>query len=140
VKIPAPFTGFLGTRRQFNDFVVLDHEVLPESWGALANACRGLKLCALEGTLSSAIVLLALSLIVGFALRRLSWRATALSSVALAVLAAVVLQQHGFGVLPGIAIIVVCLVLHQSSYLAAMWFADLRSRRSVQKQASDDPG
>jgi hypothetical protein len=84
--------------------------------------------------MSSAIVLFALSLIVGSALRRFSWRAIALSSVALAVLAAVVLQQNGFGALPGIAIIVACLAIHQAAYLAGMWL------RGNSEQTSQDPG
>jgi hypothetical protein len=87
--------------------------------------------------MSSAILLFALSLIVGFALRRFSWRAIALSSVALAVLAAVVLQQHGFGALPGIAIIVACLAIKQRIWLECGLSP---ARRLIQKQARYDPG
>ena len=84
--------------------------------------------------MSSVIVLLALSLMIGFALGRFSWRAIALSSLALAVLAAVVLHRQG--PLAGIAIIVVCLTINQTAYLAGVWFVD---RRLVQKQADKPP-
>jgi hypothetical protein len=87
--------------------------------------------------MSSVIVLLALSLMIGFALGRFSWRAIALSSLALAVLAAIVLHRQEFGPLAGIAIIVTCLTINQAAYLAGVWFAD---RRSVQKQADNYPG
>jgi hypothetical protein len=56
--------------------------------------------------MSSVIALLALSLMSGFALGRFSWRAIALSSLALAVLVAAVIHRQGFGPLSGIAIIV----------------------------------
>ena len=86
--------------------------------------------------MSSVIVLLALSLMIGFALGRFSWRAIALSSLALAMLAAMVLHRQGFGPLAGIAIIVVCLTINQTAYLAGVWFVD---RRLVQKQADKPP-
>ena len=84
--------------------------------------------------MSSVIVLFALSLLIGFALGRLSWRAIAASSLALAVVAAVVLHRQGFGPLAGVAIIVACLTINQTAYLAGVWFVD---RRSVQKQADN---
>jgi hypothetical protein len=54
----------------------------------------------------------------------------------LAVVAAAVLHLQGFGPLAGIAIIVACLTINQSAYLAGVWFLD---RRSVQKQANNYP-
>jgi hypothetical protein len=82
--------------------------------------------------------LFAVSLMVGLALGRFSWRAIAISSAALAVLAAAVLQRHGFEIVPGIAIIVACLAIHQLAYLAGVWFighGDL-----VEKHAHRYPG
>jgi hypothetical protein len=87
--------------------------------------------------MSSVIVLLALSLMIGFTLGRFSWRAIALSSLALAVLASVILHRQEFGPLAGIAIIVACLTINQTAYLAGVWFV---YRRSVQKQADSHPG
>jgi hypothetical protein len=89
--------------------------------------------------MSSVIVLFALSLTIGFALGRFSWRAIALSGLTLAVLAAVVLQRQGFGPLAGIAIIVACLTINQVAYLAGIWFVDCRSGSLVQKQADNCP-
>jgi hypothetical protein len=79
--------------------------------------------------MTAMIVLLALSALIGFALGRFSWRAIALSSLALAVLASAVLHRQGFGPLAGIAIIVACLTINQMAYLAGIWFVD-RHRRS----------
>ena len=76
--------------------------------------------------MTAVIVLLALSTLIGFALGRFSWRVIALSSLALAVLAAVVLHGQGFGPLAGIAIIVGGLTLHQLAY-----FVSLLSRGSA---------
>ena len=70
--------------------------------------------------MSSAIILFALSLLVGFALGRFSWRAIAASSLALAVVAAVVLHREGFGALAGIATIVACLTLNQLAYFVSL--------------------
>jgi hypothetical protein len=86
--------------------------------------------------MTAVIVLLALGALIGFALGRFSWRAIALSSLALAVLASVVLHRQGIGPLAGIAIIVACLTINQTAYLAGVWFVD---RRSVQKQADNHP-
>jgi hypothetical protein len=90
--------------------------------------------------MSSVIVLFAMSLMIGFAFGRFSWRAIALSSLALAVLAAVVLQRQGFGPLAGIAIIVASLTINQAAYFAGIWFVDSRSGSLVQKQADKYPG
>jgi hypothetical protein len=70
--------------------------------------------------MSSAIILFALSALVGYALGRLSWRAIAASSLALAVVAAVVLHREGFGALIGIATIVACLTLNQLAYFVGL--------------------
>jgi hypothetical protein len=87
--------------------------------------------------MSSVIVLFGLSLMIGLALGRFSWRAIAASSLAVAVVAAVVLHQQGFGPLAGIAIIVACLTINQTAYLAGVWFV---GRGSVHKQADNHPG
>jgi hypothetical protein len=76
------------------------------------------------GPMSSVIVLFVLSLVIGLALGRFSWRAIAASSLALAVVAAVALHRQGFGPLAGIAIIVACLTINQAAYLAGIWFVD----------------
>ena len=55
-----------------------------------------------------------LGLVAGFFF---SWIAILVSGSVLAVLSATVLQHEGFGFLPGIAIIVVCLSLNQIAYL-----------------------
>jgi hypothetical protein len=70
--------------------------------------------------MSSAIILFALSLLVGFALGRFSWRAIAVSSLALAVVAAVILHREGFGPLAGIAIVTACLTLNQLAYFVSL--------------------
>ena len=70
--------------------------------------------------MSSAIIMIALSLLVGFALRRFSWRAIATSSMALAVVAALVLHREGSGGLAGIATIVACLTLNQLAYFISL--------------------
>jgi hypothetical protein len=89
--------------------------------------------------MTAVIVLLALGALIGFALGRFSWRAVALSSLALAVLASVVLHRQGFGPLAGIAIIVACLTINQTAYLVSLWFVDRRSGILVQKQANNYP-
>jgi hypothetical protein len=86
----------------------------------------------------SSAILFAVSLIAGFALERFSWRALAMSSAALGVLAAAVLQRQGLEPLPGIVIVVACLVIHQAAYLLArVWFV---GHKSVQKHARHYPG
>jgi hypothetical protein len=92
------------------------------------------------GTMNSMIVLFALSLMIGVALGRFSWRAIALSSLALALVASVVLHHQEFGPLAGIAIIVACLTINQTAYLAGVWFVDRRWARLVQKKADNYPG
>jgi hypothetical protein len=82
--------------------------------------------------------LFATSLIVGFALGRFSWRAIAISSAALAALAAAALQRHGFEMLPGIAAIAACLAIHQVAYLARTWFVDHSSEALVPAVAGAD--
>jgi hypothetical protein len=88
----------------------------------------------------SSAILFAVSPIAGFVLGRFSWHAIVISSAALAVLAAAVLQQHGFAILPGIAIIVACLVIHQVPYLARVWFIDHSRGAPVQNHARHHPG
>ena len=87
------------------------------------------------GPMSTALILLALSAVIGLALGMLfSFPAIVASSVAIAVLSSAVLQIQGFGAIPGIAIVVACLVVNQMAYLAA----SLRPRLS-QEQAHKKP-
>jgi hypothetical protein len=72
-----------------------------------------------------------LGVAIGFTLARFTWRAIALSSPALAVLATVVLHRQGFGPLAGIAIIVACLTINQVAYLAGVSFVDRRSKNLI---------
>jgi hypothetical protein len=81
--------------------------------------------------MGAALILLTLSALIGFGLGRFSWRAIATASVVLALLSAFVLQMQGFGTLPGIAIIVVCLTVSQAAYLV---------RRSIQRRTKKDLG
>ena len=90
--------------------------------------------------MTAVMVLLALSLMLGFALGHFSWRAIAASSLVLAVVAAVVLHLQEFGPLAGIVIIVACLTINQTAYLASIWFVDRRSGSLLQKQADNYPG
>jgi hypothetical protein len=63
-------------------------------------------------------VLLAVSAIGGLVLGfYLSWMAILASGLVLAIVSATLLQMEGFGFLPGIAIIVVCLTVNQIAYL-----------------------
>jgi hypothetical protein len=88
--------------------------------------------------MTAVIVLVALSALVGFALgTSFSWLAIAASSIGIAVLSSAILQIQGFGVLPGIAIVVACLAVNQMAYLAG---ALGRSSGLFQKPADDEPG
>ena len=88
--------------------------------------------------MTALIVLLALSALIGFAIgTSFSWLAIAASSAGIAVLSSAILQIHGFGALPGIAIVVSCLTVNQMAYLAG---AFLRSKGLSQKQADKEPG
>jgi hypothetical protein len=83
--------------------------------------------------MSAAIILLALSALIGFALgTSFSWVAILISSALLAVLSSAVLQIQGFGALPGIAIVAGCLTVNQAAYLAGALLARHRS-------ADDEP-
>ena len=87
--------------------------------------------------MSAALILLALSAVIGLALGMLfSWPAIAASSVGIAVLSSAILQLQSVGALPGIAIVVACLVVSQMGYLAA---ASLREDRLFQAQAHKEP-
>ena len=70
----------------------------------------------------SALILLALSALIGFALgTSFSWLAIAAAGVGLAVLSSAVLQIQGFGALPGTAIVFACLSVNQMAYLAGVF-------------------
>jgi len=69
-----------------------------------------------------ALILLALSALIGFALgTSFSWLAIAACSIGLAVLSSAILQIQGFGALPGTAIVVACLTVNQMAYLAGVF-------------------
>jgi hypothetical protein len=90
--------------------------------------------------MNAVFVLLMLSAIVGFALGfRFSWIAILISGLILAFLSATVLQNEGFGFLPGIAIIVICLAVNQVFYLIGGMTRGPKS--PVPKtRLDDDPG
>jgi hypothetical protein len=83
----------------------------------------------------STIVLFAFSLLIGFAFGRFSWHAIAISGLALAVLAAVVLHGQGFGPFAGIAIIVACLTLNQLAYFVSLLSrgSERAARQSIER-------
>ena len=79
----------------------------------------------------AALILLALSAVIGFALgTRFSWLAIAASSVGLAIISAAVLQIIGFGALSGIAIIVACLTVTQLAYVTVLVLANRHSQEA----------
>ena len=82
------------------------------------------------------IVLLTLSALIGFALgASFSWPAIATFSAGIAVLSSTILHIQGFGALPGIAMVVACLIVSQMAYLAAF----LRPGRLLEEQADKEP-
>jgi hypothetical protein len=88
--------------------------------------------------MSAVIVLLALSALLPFALATsFPWLAIAAASIGIAVLSSAMLQIQGFGVLPGIAIVISCLTISQMAYLAG---ALERSGGLFQEQADKEPG
>ena len=88
--------------------------------------------------MSALVVLLALSVLIGFALgKSFSWVAIAVSSAGIAVLSSAILQTQGFGALPGIALVVACLTVNQMAYLASVFG---RSSGLFKKQADKEPG
>jgi hypothetical protein len=69
--------------------------------------------------MNAILFLLAVDTLAGLALGLyFSWLAIVASGIALAVLAAAVLEREGHGALAGIAIIVACLRVNQIAYLA----------------------
>lgn len=87
--------SFLGTSRQFNHFSETVVVALNFGIAGLTKDCMFGPTANGAGAMSSVIILFALSLMIGFSLGCFSWRAIALSSLALAVLASVVLQRQG---------------------------------------------
>ena len=84
------------------------------------------------------LILLALSVLIGLVLGgRFSWLGIGAVGIALALLAAAVLQLQGFGALSGIAIIVACLTVNQVSYLVG-WLAAPRDN-PLQDYADSKP-
>jgi hypothetical protein len=86
--------------------------------------------------MSVVFILLALSAVVGLALSSFGWRSLIVASLILAVLSATVLQIEGFGTIPGVAIIAVCLTLNQVAYLIGFARSGLHniSGKGQQKQ------
>jgi hypothetical protein len=81
--------------------------------------------------MTAPFILLALSAATGLALGMLFSRlAIAASSMGLAVLSSAILQIQGFSALPGIAIVVACLTVHQLAYFLGVVLANRRSERA----------
>jgi hypothetical protein len=84
-----------------------------------------------------AIVLLALSAVVGFALgASFSWPVIVACGIGLATLSASALRVTGFGALSGIAIIVACLAVNQLAYIARVVLVNRVNRRSEEANKS----
>jgi hypothetical protein len=69
--------------------------------------------------MTSIWLLLALASLSGFVIgiSHISWPAILVATVVLAPLSAVVLQNQGFGAVPGISLVVACLAMNQAAYL-----------------------
>jgi len=86
--------------------------------------------------MSAVLILVALSALSGFAGGSyFSWPSLVMTGAVLAPLAAVVLQRQDFTALPGISIIIGCLVVNQAAYVVAIW---LKNRDYLPQQRSDD--
>jgi hypothetical protein len=70
-------------------------------------------------SMSSILILLALSVLSGFVLgiSHFSWLTILVAGASLAPLSAVVFQNQGFGALSGISITVTCLAINQAAYV-----------------------
>ena len=91
--------------------------------------------------MSAVMVLLTLSVLIGFALgTSFSWLAIAASSTGIAVLSSAVLQIQGFGALPGIAIIVACLTVNQLGYVMGVVHANRRSEGAMKSLERHEEG
>jgi hypothetical protein len=78
-----------------------------------------------DSRMTAPFVLLALSAAIGLALgSSFSWFAILVPSFALAGLSAAVLRIAGFGVMPGIAIVVACLTVNQLAYVMRITLAN----------------
>jgi hypothetical protein len=88
--------------------------------------------------MNAVIVLLALSAVIGFALRSFSWFAIGISGLVLAVVSSAALHIQGFSAVPGIAIVVACLTVNQIAYLIGLK-ANQRSNRPVRKDTEAKP-
>jgi hypothetical protein len=89
--------------------------------------------------MNSAIILLALSAVTGFALGHWGSRfAIVISSLALAALSAVVLHSAGFSALSGIAIITTCLTVSQLAYLSGAALASRGSENAKKSREHPD--
>jgi hypothetical protein len=88
-------------------------------------------------SMSAILILVALSALSGFAGGRyFSWPSPVMTGAVLAPLAAVVLQRQDFTALPGISVIVACLVINQAAYVVAIW---LKNRNYLPQQSDDVP-
>jgi hypothetical protein len=80
--------------------------------------------------------LVGLSALIGFGLgTSFRWPTIAASSLGIAVLSSASLRIQGFDALPGVAVVVACLIAHQVAYLTAF----LRPGRLSQEQAHKEP-
>jgi hypothetical protein len=79
----------------------------------------------------------AIGVLSGFVIgkNRFAWPALVVSGVVLALLAAFVLQRQGFTSLPGIFIIVACLVVNQVAHVLATRLNDHQRGRSARDSA-----
>jgi hypothetical protein len=78
-----------------------------------------------------------LGLVLGF---YFSWLAIGVAGLVLAFVSAVVLQHGGFGPLPGIAIIVACLIANQIAYLIGVKSVNRVGRSLPHRQPNNHPG
>jgi hypothetical protein len=85
--------------------------------------------------------LLAVSAVLGvlLGLARLRLLAVLITTLIVTVVAAVVLQNQGFGFVSGIAIVVACQTLHQLGYAFGSFLVNRRSSLAGD-QPDDDPG
>jgi hypothetical protein len=95
--------------------------------------------------MNTILALIAVSALVGLVLGLyFSWIAILVSVPILAIFSATILQNEGFAVLAGIAIIVVCLTANQVAYwVGVTWLLAVRRTAGAslpQDQPDDEPG
>jgi hypothetical protein len=89
--------------------------------------------------MSAALILLVLSAATGFAVgTSFPWFAILISSMGLAALSAAVLQIAGFDALSGIAIVAICLAVHQLAYVRGVAVAGRASKEAKKSRVRPD--